>query len=137
MARSSSGLGHDVFSVDIIGSNPIRATCTMLQILRTKATKKQIDDAALDLQGYIKVVVDIDRKILSAGGERHVDGEQMLLVDGSDQSALWGGGFDTETKEIDYNSMINLRPNDQNPSREVLSAEIRSTFDEMVKAILW
>mgnify|MGYP001582993149 FL=1 len=109
----------------------------MLQILRTKATKKQIDDAALDLQGYIKVVVDIDKKILSAGGERHADGEQMLLADGSHQSALWGGGFDTETKEIDYNSMINLRPNDQNPSREVLSAEIRSTFDEIVKVILW
>lgn len=109
----------------------------MLQIFRTKATEKQIDDAALDLAGYIKIVVDIDRKILSAGGERHVDGEQMLLADGSRQSDLWGGGFDRETKEIDYNSMINLRPNDQNPSREVLSAEIRSKFYKIVNEILW
>lgn len=109
----------------------------MLQIFRTKATEKQIDDAALDLAGYIKVVVDIDRKILAAGGERHVDGEQMLLADGSSQSNLWGGGFDRETKEIDYNSMINLRPNDQNPSREVLSAEIRSKFNTIVNEILW
>ena len=109
----------------------------MLQILRTKATKAQIDNAAIDLQGYIKVVVDIDKRILTAGGERHVDGEQMLLADGSHQSSLWGGGFDTETKEIDYNSMINLRPTDQNPSREILSAAIRDRFNSVVHTMLW
>ena len=109
----------------------------MLQILHAKATKVQIEDSAKDLQGYIKVVVDIDRKILTAGGERHVDGEQMLLADGSRQPSLWGGGFDTETKEIDYNSMINLRPADQNPSREILSIEVRNIFDTVVKTILW
>ena len=109
----------------------------MLQILHSKATQKQIDECAKDLQGYIKVVVDIDRKIIAAGGERHVDGEQLLLSDGSSQKNLWGGGFDRDTKEIDYNSMINLRPADQNPSREILSAEIRKSFDSVAKAILW
>ena len=109
----------------------------MLQIIRTKAAREQIDKAAEDLQGYIKIVVDVDRKILAAGGERHVDDEQMLLDDGSNQFFLWGGGFDTETKEIDYNSMINLRPADQNPSREILSEDIRTKFDAIVKAILW
>lgn len=109
----------------------------MIQILRKKATKKQIDDAAAEMQGYIKIVVDVDRKILTAGGGRHVDGEQTLLADGAHQSSLWGGGFDTETKEIDYNSMINLRPSDQNPSREILSGEIRNKFNTIVKTILW
>lgn len=108
----------------------------MLQILRTKATQTQIDTAAKDLDGFIKIVVDIDRKILTAGGERHVDGEQLLLTDGSRQSSLWGGGFDTDTKEIDYNSMINLRPGDNNPSREILSVEIRTIFHTIVKTIL-
>ncbi|KKU95419.1 hypothetical protein A3A64_02090 [Candidatus Gottesmanbacteria bacterium RIFCSPLOWO2_01_FULL_48_11] len=108
----------------------------MLLILRTKATQQQITQAAEDLQGYIKVVVDVDRKILTAGGERHVDGEQMLLADGSKQSSLWGGGYDTQTKEIDYNSIINLRPSDRNPSREILSSDIRSRFDKIVKTIL-
>lgn len=109
----------------------------MLQIISDKATKEQIDSAASDLDGFIKVVVDIDREILTAGGERHVDGEQMLLADGSLQINLWGGGFDTDSKEIDYNSMINLRPSDENPSREILSAEIRKKFDAIVKKILW
>ena len=97
----------------------------------------QIDAVASDLQGYIKVVVDIRRNILTAGGERHVDGEQLLLIDGSHQFDLWGGGFDTETKEIDYNSMINLRPADRNPSREILSEEMRNKFNTIIKTILW
>lgn len=109
----------------------------MLQLIRTKATEKQIQSAAIDLQGFIKIVVDIEKKILTAGGERHVDGEQILLADGSRQANLWGGGFDTETKEIDYNSMINLRPADSNPSREILSEVIRKKFDKIVKSILW
>lgn len=96
----------------------------------------QVKSAAEDLHGYIKVVVDIERKIVSAGGQRHVDGEQLLLADGSHQSSLWGGGFDTDTTEIDYNSMINLRPSDQNPSREILSQQIRKLFDEIVINIL-
>jgi hypothetical protein len=109
----------------------------MILVLQTKATKQQIDDCAADLQGYIKIVVDIDKKILAAGGERHVDSEHILLSHGSRQASLWGGGFDTETKKIDYTSMINLRPKDNNPSREILSAEIRKVFDEIVKNILW
>lgn len=109
----------------------------MLQILKAKATQDEINESAKDLGGYIKVVVDIESKILTAGGERHVDGEQMLLAHGSHQHNLWGGGFDTETKEIDYNSMINIRPSDQNPSREILSSDIRKIFDNIVTSILW
>jgi hypothetical protein len=54
--------------------------------------------------------VDVNRKILSAGGDKHVDGEQMLLKDGSKQEDLWGAGLDLETSEMDFDSMINLRP---------------------------
>lgn len=108
----------------------------MLCIIRTKATPEELGKAAEDLQGFVKVVVDIERKILAAGGKRHVDGEQLLLQDGSQQSALWGGGFDSETKEIDYNSMINLRPNDGNPSREILLEVTRKKFDAIVKKLL-
>ena len=91
---------------------------------------------AKDLDGYVKVVVDIERKILTGGGERHVDGEQKLLQEGSRQENLWGGGFDLETNEIDYNSIINLRPSQNNPSRDVLSSEIRKDFDRIVKDLL-
>ena len=108
----------------------------MLIVIKKKATKDEIDKMAEDLMGFIKVVVDVESKILAGGGQRHVEGEQKLLKEGSKQENLWGGGFDIETKEIDYNSMINLRPSQDNPSRDILSSEIRKMFDKIVKGLL-
>ena len=108
----------------------------MLLVIRKKATKNEIKKMSEDLAGFIKVVVDVEDNILAGGGQRHVEGEQKLLQEGSKQHNLWGGGFDTETKETDYNSMINLRPSQDNPSRDILSLEIRKTFDKIVKDLL-
>ena len=82
----------------------------MLLIIRGKIDQETRSKVAEDLKGYIKVVVDVQRKILSAGGEKHVDGEQKLLKDGSKQEDLRGAGLDLETDEMDFDSMINLRP---------------------------
>jgi hypothetical protein len=108
----------------------------MLLVIPKKATKDEIQKMAADFDGYIKVVVDIEKEILAGGGERHFDGEQKLLAEGSKQENLWGGGLDFETKEIDYNSIINLRPNQDNPSRDILSKEVRGKFDRIVKDLL-
>ena len=91
---------------------------------------------ARDFDGYIKLVVDTEKEILAGGGERHVDAEQLLLKEGSKQQDLWGGGMDWETKEIDYNSIINLRPNQDNPSRDILDTQIRKKFDAIVQKLL-
>ncbi|OGD87139.1 hypothetical protein A3I53_03465 [Candidatus Curtissbacteria bacterium RIFCSPLOWO2_02_FULL_40_13b] len=109
----------------------------MLVIVKSKANEELIKKAAEDFDGiYIKVVVDVEREILAAGGERHFDAEQKLLEDGSIQANLWGGGVDVKSGEIDYNSMINLRPNQSNMSREIMSEEIRKKFDKIVKELL-
>lgn len=108
----------------------------MLVLLSQKVTPDQKKQVSEDFDGYVKVVVDVDRKILTAGGKRHVDGELKLLEDGSKQASLWGGGMDLETGEIDYNSMINLRPGQGNPSREILDEPIRTKFDTIVKELL-
>ena len=108
----------------------------MLLILRKKTTKKELDNIAKHFKGYVKVVVDIEKEILSAGADRHFDEERALLDEGSNQKDLWGGGFDLETKEIDYNSVINLRPSQDNPSRDILSGELREKFEKIVKKLL-
>ncbi len=92
---------------------------------------------AQDFGGYIKVVVDVSEQILAGGGKRHFDAEQILLGQGSRQENLWGGGLDLETKEIDYNSMINVRPRQQNFSRDIMSAGIRDKFDKVVKSLFF
>ena len=105
-------------------------------IIRKKATAKEIQEMSKHFQGYIKVVVDIEREVLAGGGDRHSDDEKMLLLDGSKQANLWGGGFDLETKEIDCNSVINLKPNQENPSRDILSLDVRKKFTEIVTKLL-
>lgn len=108
----------------------------MLLVIREKATPEQMKQMASDLQGYIKVVVDAGCGILSGGGKRHVEGEQKLLEEGSKQEDLWGGGLDLESGEIDYNSIINIRPRQSNFSRDIMSEEIRKAFDIIVKKLL-
>ncbi len=108
----------------------------MILIIRKKATEEEIQKMSRDFGGeYIKIVVDVERKVLAGGGQRHVDAEQILLVYDSKQENLWGGGVDPKTKQIDYNSMINLRPK-QNPAREILDRNIRIKFDKIVKDLL-
>jgi len=108
----------------------------MLLIIREKAREETLAKVAEDLKGYIKVVVDIQRKILSAGGKMHVDGEKLLLEDGSKQADVWGGGLDLETGEIDFDSVINLRPGQNNPSREVLDLGIRKQMEITIRTLL-
>ncbi len=107
----------------------------MLIIVRSKVDGETLKKIAEDLMGYIKVVVDVRRKILAAGGEKHVDGEQLLLKDGSRQDDLWGAGLDLETGEMDFDSLINLRPA-QNRSREILDEKIRKDAAEIMQSFL-
>lgn len=108
----------------------------MLLLIEEKISTENLKKVAEDFEGYIKVVVDIERDILTAGGKRHFDGEQLLLQNGSDQKNLWGGGLDLETGETDYDSMINLRPNQGNTSREVLDEKTRSAMTEIIHKLL-
>ena len=105
-------------------------------IIKKKATKEELNKLAKHFDGYIKVVVDVEKRILAGGGDRHFDDEQDLLFEGSSQKNLWGGGYDTKTDEIDYNSIINLRPDQDNPSRDILSVDTRKQFDDVVAKLL-
>ena len=44
----------------------------MIYIIREKATKQQLQEMMEMLQTYIKLAVDVDRKILAGGGAMHV-----------------------------------------------------------------
>jgi hypothetical protein len=104
----------------------------MLIILDKKVTKEQLKKASEDLDAYIKFVIDIEREILTIGGKRHFEGEKLLLENGSKQENLWGGGIDLESDSLDFDAIINIRPRQDNPSKEILSKNIR----EKVKQIL-
>lgn len=82
---------------------------------------------------YIKTVIDLDQKICSSGCQRHFDCEQILLKQGSEQKNIWGGGIDLMTKTIDFNSLINIRPFQNNNSNEIINEKLRDEFEKLMK----
>ena len=96
-------------------------------------TKAEIEKLRELFEVYIKTVIDIENKICCAGIDRHFEGEELLLKQGSKQSNLWGGGLDLETRIIDYNSFINIRPSDGNTSNEIQDPEVRKTFNDLMR----
>ena len=99
----------------------------------TPFTKEEIEKLKEKFDIYIKTVIDINKKICSAGCDRHFESEEILLKQKSKQKDLWGGGIDLETKTIDCNSFINIRTADNNTSNEIQDTETRKQFEELSK----
>lgn len=95
--------------------------------------KEEIERLKEQFGIYIKTVIDIDKKVCSAGCDRHFESEKILLDQGSKQQNLWGGGIDLETKTIDCNSFINIRPGDNNTSNEIQDKTKRGKFEALMK----
>ncbi|MEI6690820.1 MAG: DUF5674 family protein [bacterium] len=105
----------------------------MIVTKSTPFTKEEIEELKAQFEVYIKTVIDIEKKVCSAGMDRHFEGEQILIAQGSSQHNIWGGGIDLTTNEIDYNSFINIRPNDNNTKNEIQSEDIKSKYNELTK----
>jgi len=107
----------------------------MILVIREKIDTESLQKVAEDLKGYIKVVVDIKKGILAAGGQMHSDAEAELISDGSKREDLWGAGLDLETGEMDFDSMINIRPS-TNKSREILDEKIRQDVERIIRTLM-
>jgi hypothetical protein len=84
----------------------------------------------------VKCVVDIEKECLAIDAELHSDLESYLLDEGSKQSALWGINlFPNSCDEsfIVFDSVINIKPNQNNRSRDILDANLRNKIIEIVK----
>lgn len=96
-------------------------------------SKEEIDKLREQFDTYIKTVIDVKNRVCSAGSDRHFESEKILLVQGSEQKDLWGGGIDINTKEIDCNSYINIRSSQNNPTNELLDRKLRRTYEDLTK----
>lgn len=99
----------------------------------TPYTKEEIEKLQEAFDIYIKIVIDIKKRICSAGADRHFESEKILLEQGSNQSDIWGGGIDVESKDRDFNSFINIRPADKNSASELLDPAKRKSYDELTR----
>jgi len=97
----------------------------------------ELDAMASAMYGnLVKAVVDIRHRILVVDAELHVDQEQYLLEQGSEQKDLWGinlypAKYGSE-EFIEFDSMINIRPRQQNMTRGVENKETRDLITAMV-----
>ena len=84
----------------------------------------------------IKGVVDINKGLLAIDAQLHADLEQLFLENNSLQESLWGINLypeDDGEDFIEFDSMINIRPRQNNRSRGVESPEIRQKIIEVVQ----
>lgn len=51
-------------------------------------TLEEIAQLSVQFEVYIKTVIDLENKVCSAGMDRHFEGEQILLRQGSKQSNI-------------------------------------------------
>lgn len=87
----------------------------------------------------VKAVVDLETRIMAVGGELHADEEALLLEQGSKQENLWGFNiYIDQPREswLEYDSMINIRPSQNNPSRDIQSEEIKNKITEIVTKLV-
>lgn len=112
----------------------------MLKIVRDKISRSELQAMAEKMYGnLIKAVVDVDRDIMAIGGELHADEETVLLEDGSKQADLWGINLypdKTGGDWIEFDSMVNLRPWQNNRSRGVEDPLIQEKIKGVVKKLI-
>jgi hypothetical protein len=108
----------------------------LIHIMRSRATKQQIEEMLQDLVVYIKLAVDVKRGILAGGGILHADCESALLEDGSAQEDVWGADWNPTLQQITYESLINIRPRQNNLSLEIEDPALRESIARVVLGIL-
>lgn len=88
----------------------------------------------------VKGVVDIEKNLLVVDAEMHVDIEQYLLEQGSSQQSLWGINLYPDkygsSDFIEFDSMINIRPRQNNMSRGIENQELRQKITKIVEDIV-
>lgn len=83
----------------------------------------------------VKGVADVKTGRLALDAELHSDLERILLESGSCQEDLWGFNLYPEADDedfIEYDSLINIRPRQNNMSRNVENEDIQGKIKTIV-----
>ena len=107
-----------------------------MQIVRKTLSLDELKQMAVNTFGnMVKAVIDVDRELIAIDAELHSDLEALLLEDGSKQKNLWGINLYPEMQGddfIEFDSMINMRPSQNNRSPGVENTETRKKISSIV-----
>lgn len=111
-----------------------------MEILNSKVTLDYIRNLAQNWYGdMIKAVADVEKGILAVDSELHSDLEGLLLENGSSQASLWGFNIypDLDGEDfVEFDSLINIRPRQNNKSRDVEDPQIRERIISIVNQFI-
>jgi hypothetical protein len=108
----------------------------MLLIIREPVTPEQITQMSEVFgEALIKLAVDVEGGILAGGGELYADCEQALLEDGSRQHDIWGADWYPYERSVGFESLINIRPKQNNRSLEIQDPTLRAQVETIVRRL--
>ena len=126
--------------LEIFLSLAILASYPMIKIIQTQISESELNEfVGKPYETLVKFVVDVENGILALGGEMHADAESVLLEKGSSQAHLWGGNYyfqKPKEEQIQYTSLINIRPSANNYTLDVVDKLIRNQIKLLVEKFL-
>lgn len=85
----------------------------------------------------VKIVVDVEKQLMAIDAELHADLEQFLLQNGSKQADLWGANvYFSPVGLIELNSLINIRPAQNNPGMDIMDAQLQEKVISIIKKLI-
>ncbi len=107
-----------------------------MQILQQAISISELKELAQNTFGdMIKCVADVRLGLLAVDADLHADLERLLLEVGSAQEDLWGFNLWVEEEGedfIEFDSLINIRSWQGNPTRGVEDPEVREAIKSIV-----
>ena len=107
-----------------------------MQILQKPVSREELKRIAENTFGdMVKCVADVRMNLLAIDADLHADLERLLLDNGSAQEDLWGFNLWVEEDGedfVEFDSLINIRAWQGNPSRDVLNLEVREAIKSIV-----
>ena len=125
----------DIYSEKLVFP-PEAQQCYAMQILQKPVSREELKRIAENTFGdMVKCVADVHLNLLAIDAELHADLERLLLDNGSAQEDLWGFNLWVEEEGqdfVEFDSLINIRAWQGNPSRDVLNPEVREAIKSIV-----
>jgi hypothetical protein len=87
----------------------------------------------------VKLVVDVERRVVAIGGELHADAEALLLEQGSRQADVWGANYFPGAgpeRCLELTALINIRPGQGNRGMVIqdtaIAAKMRAIVSDLI-----
>lgn len=112
-----------------------------IKVIKNPITRFELQQIAKERFGdLVKGAVDIEQGIMVLGGELHIDEEVVLIEQEKSKSEnVWGINLYPAKEDetfVEFDSMINIKPNLGNRSRGVDNEKIKNKVIEIVNKLI-